>query len=584
MMLGRFVIGYDARVLSLAITPILLSSSVIAQSAPTPTLPYGAGNAQQEADTLRRSLQQRPTVRPALPQLAEPQFTLADKETLLVKHFDVEGPTHLVGESAVREVLAPYEGRKLTLAHIYEAADKITALYREAGYLVAKTYVPAQDARRGVLRLKLVPGRYGEITLQNSSLVRDDYLRGILDQNLRSGDLILKDPLERTLMLITDLPGAGVPRSAVGAGKQQETSDFIFTVPEARLVDGYLLGDNMGSPFTGRDRLLGGVNVNSPLGFGDRFTGFGIVSEKTNLINGRVAYSVPLGYDGLRAEVAAFRTTYVLGGIYKDLGATGTADGLSATLTYAMRRQRDDSIYISGNFTHKVLNDKINGSSISDRTIDLGTATITRETTSSLIGLPLTTSTSLSLTAGYVNFADPDQKANNVVGPNTVGDYARVNLNAIVTLALNPQLSLTTNFRAQKSLRGNLDTSEQLLLTGWSGVRSYDEGFNGDSGYIVTPELKYALPDIPGLANYQHTAGLFTDVGAAWLENGAYTTTQRSFTQLNDVGLSYYGTYEYMPQRSIIVRVYVAHTYGSHGGADTYDRRTKGLVQIGLTF
>jgi len=584
MRLGRFVVGCGARALSVTVAPVAFLSAVMAQAVSVPTLPYGAGNAQQEADSLRRSLQQRPAVRPALPKLADPQFTLADKETLLVKHFEVEGPANIVGEAAIHEVLAPYEGRKLTLAEVYEAADKVTVLYREAGYLVAKTYVPAQDARSGVLHLKLLPGRYGEITLQNASLVRDDYLRGIIDQHIHGGDLIHKDALERTLMLITDLPGAGPPRSAIEAGKQQETSDFVFTVPEARLVDGYLVADNMGSPFTGRDRLTGGLNVNAPLGYGDRFTGFGIVSEKTGLVNGRIAYSFPLGYDGLRGEISAFRTLYTLGGIFRDIGATGTVNGASATLTYAMRRQSDDSIYISGSFTHKALNDKILGISFADRTIELGTAAITRETIGSFIGLPLTTNMGLSLTAGYVNFADPEQKAINAAGPNTAGDYARINLNAIATLALNEQVSLTMNLRAQKSLRGNLDTSEQMLLTGWSGIRSYDEGFNGDSGYVVTPELKYALPDIPGLANYHHTAGLFTDVGAAWLEDGSYTVLQRSFTQLNDVGLSYYGNYEYMPQRNLVVRAYVAHTYGSRGGAELYDRRTKGLVQIGFTF
>ncbi|MCZ4348207.1 hypothetical protein O4H55_19485 [Devosia neptuniae] len=32
--------------------------------------------------------------------------------------------------------MAPYENRKLTLADIYEVADKITTLYRNQGYLV----------------------------------------------------------------------------------------------------------------------------------------------------------------------------------------------------------------------------------------------------------------------------------------------------------------------------------------------------------------------------------------------------------------------------------------------------------------
>jgi hemolysin activation/secretion protein len=484
----------------------------------------------------------------------------------------------------VRAILAPYENRKLTLAEIYAVADQITTLYRNAGYLLAKAYVPAQDARGGLLRIKLVPGSYGTITIKNDSLVRDDYLRGVIDHALAGSPLIHKDELERAMLLMSDLPGAAMPRVAVGAGQQPETSDFLFNVPEARRVDGYLLADNFGSPYTGRERLNGGLNLNSPFGYGDRLSAYGIVSNHTELANARVAYSFPVGYDGLRAEVAGFRTTYVLGGIYSGLNATGIADGITGTLTYALRRQREDSIYISASFTHKFLNDNVLGVSSAARTIDLGTLAISRDTVGAILGLPLTTSTSFSFTAGYVNFADPTQKAANIAGADTAGNYERVNLAFNAVLAFDEKWSLSTNLRAQKSLSGNLDTSEQMGLTGTFGVRSYDEGLAGDSGYLVTPELKYALPEIYG---YRHSLGLFTDAGAAWLENASYTVTQRSFNPVYDVGAGYYGTYEYSPGRVLLVKAQVAHTLAADDSIpvlQSYDRHTKGLVQIGFTF
>ncbi len=508
---------------------------------------------------------------------------MKDKETLFVRAIALEGPD-LGHAEEVREILAPYENRKLTLGDIYAAADRITTLFRNAGYLVAKVYVPAQDARGGALRLKLVPGVYGTITINNASLVRDEFLHAVIDQALAGSPLIQKDPLERAMLLVSDLPGAGMPRVAIGPGQAPETSDFAFSVPEARRADGYWVADNFGSPWTGRVRTSGAINVNSPLGLGDRLALFGMVSQNAELVNGRAAYSLPIGYDGLRGEVAAFRTTYALGGLYAATRGTGIADGLSATLTYAMRRQRDDSIYISGNFTHMGLNDKLLGVSFANRTIDLGTAAIARDTVGALIGLPLTTSGSFSFTAGYVNFLDPTQKASNIAGADTAGNYARINLSFVATLALNERLSLSTNLRAQKSLSGNLDSSQQMSLGGYFGVRSYDEGLSGDSGYLVTPELKYALPAIPGVYGYGHAVGVFTDVGAAWLENGSYTTTQKSYTQLNDIGLGYYATYEYSPGRSLLLKAQVAHTYGSDNGAQVYDQHTKGLIQLGLTF
>src|SRR5262249_2174517 len=161
----------------------------------------------------------------------------------------------------------------------------------------------------GVLRIKLVPGQYGSLTVTNHSLVRDEFMQGVIDHARAASPYIHKDELERVMLLTSDLAGAGMPRVAIGPGQRPETSDFVFDVPEGRRFDGYLLGDNYGSPYTGRNRLSGGFNVNSPFGVGDRFTAFGIVSNTGDLKNGRVAYSLPLGYDGLRAEIAAYRTT-----------------------------------------------------------------------------------------------------------------------------------------------------------------------------------------------------------------------------------------------------------------------------------
>jgi hemolysin activation/secretion protein len=550
-----------------------------AQSAP-PNVPFGIGDAVRESNESRRAPLPRAPAALVLPHLVEPQFMLKDKETLFVRSLKVEG-SNLVDDAEVRGILAPYENRKLTLAKIFEAADKITTLYREHGYLVASAYVPAQDARRGVLRIKVVPGRYGAITIKNSSLVRDDYLQAVVDHAFAGSRFIHQAELERAMLEIYDLPGAGMPRAAIAAGRQPETTDFQFGVPEARRFDGYLLGDNFGAPFVGRDRLSGGLNVNSPLGYGDRLSAFGIISQDSGIVNGRAAYSFPIGYDGLRAEVAAYRTTYVLGGTFAGLDATGTANAVTGTLTYPILRGRDDSVYISGNYSHKMLNDNILGISIADRKLDSGTAAITRDTVGTLIGLPLTTNTNLAFTAGRVNFPDPTQLAANVAGPDTAGDYEKVDLTFTATLALAEKLSLSTHFSAQKSLSGNLDSSEQMSLTGIWGVRSFDEGLSGDSGYLVTPELKYALPDIYA---WHHSIGLFTDVGAVWLANASFTTTQKSFTQLNDIGLGYYGTYEYTPGRFWLLKAMVAHTYGSDNGAQTYDARTKGLVQVGFTF
>ena len=588
MKFDRFLACRGALRATLVATPFAMSVAMsVAMSGawaqtPPPVVPFNIGGALRQSQEAQKPPVQSPQAAPVLPRLVEPQLALKDHETLFVRSFAVEGPDLGLGAD-VGEILAPYQNRKLTLAAIYEAADKITTLYRTKGYMLAKAYVPAQDARGGVLRIKVVPGEYGTITVRNQSLVRDPVVRETIEQARTRSPYIRQDDLERVMLLTSDLAGAGMPRMVVAPGKQPGTSDFVFDVPEARRVDGYLLADNYGAPWTGRNELTGAINVNSPLGFGDKLYAFGQISEDSGLTSGKVSYSLPLGVSGVRTEFGIFRTTYALGGIYAGLDATGTADGVTGTLAYALKRQADESYYVSGNFTRKVVNDNALGISLNDRTIDLGTLALTRDSAGNLFGLPITTTGTVSFTEGHVDIPDPDQRLANMLGVDTLGNYSRVNASFLATLGLTDKLSLSTTFTSQKALFGkSLDTSEQFYLTGFFGVRSFEQGFGGDSGYAVTPELKYALP---GFLAYNHAIGLFTDIGGVQLENPQFSVTQKEFTQLNDVGLAYYATYEYLPNRFVVLKAQVAHTYVSSTSVDVlYNVGTKGLVQAGFTF
>jgi hemolysin activation/secretion protein len=553
--------------------------------AEAPPPPYGLGDAVRSAEQARREAPpaERPNV--AVPQSAEPRFTMPEDQKLFVRHIKIDGPD-LVGADDIRAALSPYENRKLTLGEIYDAADAITNLYRAEGYVVAKAYVPEQDARKGALTLKVIAGSYGSVTIDNKSLVRSDYLQNVVDRALAGSPYIRKDELERAMLLDADLAGAGAPRISIAPGQKPETSDLVFSPPEARRIEGYVLGDNFGSPYTGRIRSSGSFTLNSPTGYGDRLTGFGVVSETGGLVNGRVAYAPPPTYGGLRGEASFFETTYKLGGVYRDSRATGQANGFSLDIVYPWKRQREESFYLFSNFTHKYLDDKVFDVSLARRYIEVGTIGMTHDMLGSLFDMPFVTGTSLSASGGVLRFPDPAERTGNKAGIDTAGAFGRVNLSFSSTLAMTPELSLSLMLRAQKAIGRNLDSSEKLGLTGVFGVRSYDEGLAGDSGVVTTPEIRYALPSVE---NYRHSFGVFSDLGAIWLEHPGYTVTQRAFSPLSDIGAGYYATYdltsvEASPARSLFFKAQVAHSLGWRTVAPSYDQYTKGLVQLGVTY
>ncbi|MFT4079106.1 ShlB/FhaC/HecB family hemolysin secretion/activation protein [Rhodomicrobium sp.] len=553
------------------------SSAVLAQTPPS----YNAGDAARQAEEARRAEPlPKAAPRPVIPGLGQEEFTLSGGGTLVVKRLAVHGADALdAGELAA--ILKPFEGRRLTLGQIYEAAAKVTAALREKGYMLAKAYVPKQDARGGTLRIEVVTGHLGGLAVKNVSLVDDWLVKSVIDANLAPGDAVKKADLERSMLLLSDTPGAGLPKVTIEPGRAAGTSDLAFAVPEARLIDGYVMGDNLGGPYTGRYRASGGLNVNSPFGLGDKLSVFGMVSDTTGILNGRVAYNAPIGFDGLRGEVFAYRTTYELGGVYDTLDATGTADAIGGSLAYAVKRSREDSIWTTATYTHKELHDEVWGATTSTRRMDLGTAAVQRDQLSSLFGLPLATSLQASGTGGFLDIPNAVELAQNRAGVDTNGTFWKIAGSAQATVALLDDVSFSVFARGQKAMSGNLDSSEQFSLSGQTGVRSFDEGLSVDTGYVVTPELKYAIPLT--FEGYRHSVGLFTDVAGGWIEDASYTTLPK-FSGLKDVGLSYNSTYEYLPGRYVIGRGIVAWSYGATGGAEKYDDSFKALFQAGVLF
>ena len=79
-----------------------------------------------------------------------------------VSLFRVTGATVFPPEK-LHTLLAEAEGRALTLAQIEGLAARITAFYREHGYILARAYIPAQEMRDGVVEIAVLEGRVGRI-------------------------------------------------------------------------------------------------------------------------------------------------------------------------------------------------------------------------------------------------------------------------------------------------------------------------------------------------------------------------------------------------------------------------------------
>jgi hemolysin activation/secretion protein len=424
----------------------------------------------------------------AVPHIEAPALTDAAPGGVQVRVTSVEitGAT-VFTPARLAEVLGDVKGRSLDLSALRELANRLSAFYREAGYPFARAYVPAQDMGTGVLRIDIVEGRYGDVQARGDA--RFVAAAAPFLAPLHSGDVIASDPLERTTMVMSDLPGVHVtpilrPGAATGSG------DLEVQLDRTAPFDGEVGIDNFGDRYTGQYRVRFDLNANSPFLLGDQIALHSMVTSE-NMWFGSLGYSAALGGSGLRAQASVAHTYYHLGGEFANLDGTGTADVTSAGLSYPLVRSQARNLSLSASFVHKELLDRQGAagtrSAKSSNTVPVALNFDFRD---ALGGGGLSYGM-VSVTPGHLDL-DDGLAAIDASTARTRGNFAKINVDAARIQAVGGAVSLYGHVAAQWSSK-NLDSSETFGLGGASGVRAYPEGeAYGDEGLLGQVEVRYA--------------------------------------------------------------------------------------------
>ena len=515
---------------------------------------------------------------PALPavggvaQIEAPMTALPGGAQVAVKQIEVVG-NRVIDTATLAALVADGVGKSLTLTELEALAQRITKHYRAQGYFVARAYIPAQEVSSGTLKIRVVEGNYGQFHLKNQSLVRDDIVQGMLD-DVKSADIVSLDTLERVMLIINDTPGVQVTRADVMPGTKVGTSDFAVDTQATAAYNGYVLLDNYGSVYTGKDRISFNLDANSITGRGDRLSVSGLATDAGGLLNARLGYGLPLAPNGLRGEVALSQTQYQLGNTYSSLNAKGTAQALDATLTYPVRRIRAQTIEASLNVAYKDLEDKY-GTSSTPKTSSAVTLGILVRDESKVLGMDGLTRFSLSLTAGELKINEASALALDAAGANTQGSFSKANVSLSRVSLLPNAFSLTTSISAQQVLTDkNLDGSERMSVSGSNGVMAYPSGeLIGSNATLVHLELARPLP---AWGKLQSNWLLFSNWGQASAAKPLATEKTRD---ISDVGIGWSANYG-----NAIIKAHLAHRLESAAATSEPTSQDNFLLQVGWVY
>lgn len=512
---------------------------------------------------------------PTLKQDVAPLKKFDDSKKVSVKSIEVQGVTKL-DINKIKELVASYENKELSFNDMQEVASIITKLYRENGYFVARAYIPQQNIleKDNTLTINVIEGKYGQFKLENNSLVKDSIVQGNLD-SIKDENIVSTNTLERAMLIINDTPGVVVSKAEVRPGQEVGTSDFIIGTEASKRFNGYILGDNYGSQYTGKHRLMAGVDINSPFNIGDKISISALTSEDSELLNGRVAYDFPLASNGLRGEFSYSKTTYDLGSSYNYLDAVGSSDSIGFKVTYPYIKSKLETLDLFADISYNKMKDEIQASSSKIKKSSY-TLTAGLDYTKDHVILNKNSQTrfGLSLTYGDLNFNSDEDLNIDKAGADTNGRFSKINLELGQDFQINNKIRWENSLQAQYALGGkNLDGSEDLSVGGIYGVKYYPSGEeSAENGFIYNTELFYTLPSFKELSS---SVSVFYDVGRVYMSQNISDEQSRT---LQAFGLGYYGSY-----KDFFLNAHLAQNI-AHDVTSEDDYSSKFLVQAGWVF
>ncbi|MDD2888707.1 MAG: ShlB/FhaC/HecB family hemolysin secretion/activation protein [Aliarcobacter sp.] len=551
------------------ITLSILSSSLLLSATPN------IGDVEKQIKT--PDIKKEQAVLPEIKQKEYKTPMVDSGKKILISDFKIIGNEH-ISNSELKKIFVEFKNKELTFNQLQEISSSITKYYREKGYFVSRAYIPAQNIleNKNVLEIAIIEGNYGEFKLDNKSLVKDSVLQGMIDDAKARDNIISTDTLERAMLIINDTPGVIVTGADVMPGSNVGTSDFAITTAKTKRVDGYVVVDNYGSRYTGKNRAMLGANIYSPFNIGDKISAFGLISNGEDLLNGKIAYEAPLASNGLTGELSYSQTNYSLTKEYDNLDATGTAKTIEGKISYPVIRTRTENLNVYTSLLSKDLKDEIK--STNDLTQkDSKSMKVGIDYDKDYVAFNKNTKSIINtyLTYGRLSFDDDAKKATDEAGANTNGNYSKINVDLEHNIAFTPKLSLDSILSLQYALGNkNLDGSEDLSVGGSNGVKLYPDGeLSAENGYIFTTELKYQLPQISSLNS---TVGVFYDRGKAFMANNNVDFESKS---LQDTGIGLYNSYD-----NFFSKIQVAWNVNSKEVTSEPNRNSRILFQGGMTF
>jgi hemolysin activation/secretion protein len=231
----------------------------------------------------------------------------ANNLTFKLLGFDIQGEfPELVAQR--KEIASPLIGKTITVAKVFEFADKLQQIYVRAGYpLVRVVLLPQEFGDTARIKLRVIDGFVERMDLNAIGAPVRARVASVLAPLVRKTHL-QQSELERRLLLAGEAPGLVLNATFV-AGKEAGGSVLVLTGRYRPISASVYVDDAMPAAF-GTGQVVTTISENGLAGLGEQLAvsvagnpEHNFFTENPNRRYLSATYTMPLGIDGWKLEL-----------------------------------------------------------------------------------------------------------------------------------------------------------------------------------------------------------------------------------------------------------------------------------------
>ncbi|MEM9807520.1 MAG: ShlB/FhaC/HecB family hemolysin secretion/activation protein [Cyanobacteria bacterium P01_D01_bin.56] len=235
-----------------------------------------------------------PSPAPVLPTPENPDQTTPPEPdagpSVTVQGFDVSGST-VFDESDFEAVLSPLIGQALGIDELRQAADSITQLYLNQGYITSRAILPNQPITDGIIRLQIIEGSLEDLVIEDAGRL-GNYVRSRIE--LGADTPLNQFDLEDQLRLLRADPLIDNIEASLRAGTGLGQSILVVRIAEADPLEAHLTLDTDSPVSVGVVRTGANVTYRNPFGIGDQIRAAAYRATTGGSKLYELSYSVPV--------------------------------------------------------------------------------------------------------------------------------------------------------------------------------------------------------------------------------------------------------------------------------------------------